>query len=139
MATRIGVTVDGTISAGLGTTSSGSCSGPSVSSPGIALQLVLNSEHASADTAVYQPYDSVDSPGSPVSLPIPAGLQGTVFYIRILDDGPLDVSVTHDDQGATIYPVDGMLLIEPSEDEFITAITVQGSAAFEWLLTGDRA
>ncbi len=138
MPSQVGVAVDGTITAGVGTTSSGSCSAPTTSSPGVALGFALKSAHMSADWMISQALDEVDSP-TPVSLPLPTGAQGTVFYLRILDNGSLDIVVTHDDQGATTYPVQGMILIEPTDDEFITAVTVTGEAQFEWLMTGDRA
>lgn len=142
MATKVSVTASGDISTAISAgTASGDCGCASGSvSQGKSLSFALKSAFASADFEIGQALDEVSSPLAFVALPVPTSIEGRVLYLRIIDSGSLDVRVTHSTQGQTIYPVRGFLLLGGvSDDEYITAVAVQGEAQFEWLLTGDRA
>ena len=92
-----------------------------------------------ADLEISQKLAVIDASGGPVALPFPANLLGCVLYLKILSGGPLDVSVTHQTQGATVYPVKHLLILEPSDDEKITGISiVSGEASIEWMVSGSE-
>lgn len=141
MATKVSVTASGDISTAISAgTVSGDCGCATGSvSQGKSLSFALKSAFASADFEIGQALDEVASPAAFVSLPIPSSIEGRFFYLRVLDTGTLDVRVTHFTQGVTIYPVRGYIILGGvADDEYITAVAVQGEAQFEWLLTGDR-
>lgn len=114
------------------------CSGSS--DPGSFYEFGLGSGRLSADTEIGQRRYEINSPMSFVSLSVPT-MQGETLLVQSLSGEDLDVRVTHDTQGATVYPLaaKGCLLLTPSEDEFITAVEVQGEGVIRWVLLGDLA
>jgi len=135
MAAKISLDVDLALDVRL---DSGTCPGGSTA-PGSGY---TNKFPLAADLEISQQRAAVD-PG-PDPLPFPANLQGRFLYFKALAGGPFDVTVTHDAQGATVYPVaaankNGMLVLVPADDEFITGVTVEGAGEFEWLCAGDEA
>lgn len=114
------------------------CSGSS--DPGSYYEFDLGSARKSADTEIGQRRFEVSTPASYTALSVPT-MQGQTLLVQSISGDDLDVRVTHDDQGATTYPLasKGCLLITPSEDEFITAVEVQGEGVIRWVLLGDVA
>lgn len=112
-----------------------SCSGGDV---GGGMRAQLHADARSAELQLGQQLAEVDSPESFVVLtPAATTIQGSLLVLHVLEGGPLDVRVTHATQGQTVYPVQSVLVLAPSDDELITALAVQGEATFEWSLTGD--
>jgi hypothetical protein len=67
-------------------------------------------------------------------------LEGRFLLFHVLSGGPFDVSVDHAAQGPTTYPVRTLLLLEPSDDEFIEGVTItSGEGVIEWIVTGTEA
>lgn len=82
----------------------------------------------------------VSTPASYTSLGVPANLQGTAVYVRSLAaNEELSLRVTLDSAGQVVLPLKGMLLWEPTDDDFITALEIQGEGSVEWALWGDLA
>ncbi len=116
--------------------SSAACPG-SVTDPGEAYKFTLLDANRSADLDQSNRLLPVDAGGGPVALPFPANLTGRFLYMKVVSGGPFDVSVTHATQGATVYPLKGAMLIEPSDDESVTAVSItDGAGDIEWLVTG---
>lgn len=80
----------------------------------------------------------VESPAAYVALPISANLRGRVFFLRLRGTTtPIDIRLTLATTGAVVIPqVRGMVLMEFDEAEQISAVEVQGTATFDWVLTG---
>lgn len=117
--------------------SSGSCDAGS-SDPGTFYTPQLGTGRQSADTEIGQKSYAISSPSAFVALPAPASLTGRLLYVRSKSGGDLDVRVTHATQGTTVYPIasKGMFMIEPSADEGISLVEVQGEGVIEWSLSG---
>lgn len=97
----------------------------------------LLSQNQQADIEISQKLAVIDASGGPVALPFPANLEGTMLYLRSLGGAPFDVEVIHATQGATVYPVLGVLILEPSDDERITGVNINsGEGSIEWIVTG---
>lgn len=90
----------------------------------------------SADNVYGQRPAEVASPGAFVAL-VPAAVVGRFLWFHVLSGDGFDVRVTHDGQGATIYPVKSLLILEPAEDEAIENLEVRGEGEFEWLLAAE--
>jgi hypothetical protein len=104
---------------------------------GTGFKLQISDRAKSADSEISQKAAPIDATGGPVSLPYPANLEGRLFLLTVLEGGPFDVAVTHSTQGATVYPVKSTILIEPSDDEYITAIAINsGVGTIEWIVSG---
>jgi hypothetical protein len=114
-----------------------SCAGADV---GGGIRAQAHDDSRSAELQLGQQLAEVNSPASFVVLtPAATTIQGSLFVLHVLEGGPLDVRLTHATQGQTVYPAKGVLAIEPSDDELITAVAVQGEGTFTWSLTGDAA
>jgi len=104
---------------------------------GQGFRLQISDRARAADSEISQKAAPIDASGAPVPLPYPTTLEGRLLLLTVLDGGPFDVSVTHSTQGATVYPVRSTILIEPSDDEYITAIAINsGVGTIEWIVTG---
>ncbi len=113
------------------------CPSPqSPSSPGVAYLAKLSFD---ADLEVGSQLGSTD-PG-PDTLPLPANMEGRMLYFRVLTGGPVTVDANLANQGSTPIPVGkgGVLVLVPSDGEYITSVTVTGSATYEWSVTGTEA
>ena len=107
---------------------------------GTGFKLKLSDRGRVADTEISQKAAPIDASGGAVALPFPANLEGRVLLLSVLDGGPFDVQVTHAVQGATVYPVKSTLLLEPSDDEYITGISIlTGVGTIEWMVSGTEA
>ena len=78
---------------------------------------------------------SIASPAAFVALP-QGSFTANVLYLRTQNGESVDVRVTHATQGATVYPVRGTFLLEVPDDERISLVEIQGTAAIEYALTG---
>lgn len=116
-----------------------SCNGSSSGSSPSYYDPQIGSARKSADSEIGQRRFEFASPAAFVALPTPSTLTGRLLYLRSISGDDLDVRVTHATQGATVYPVasKGMLLLEPSDDEGISLVEVQGTGVIEWSLSGD--
>jgi hypothetical protein len=133
MATKLSVKLTGDIDI---KQDAATCPG-GVTDVGQGFKIELASVNQSADLEISQKLAPVDASGGSVALPFPANLEGCVLFFSVLSGGPYDVQVTHQTQGVTTYPVRKTLLLEPSDDERITGITVlTGTGVIEWLVTG---
>lgn len=119
---------------------SATCPSPS-NDPGQAFKFGLLDTNRQADMEQSNKLLPVDASGGPVPLPFPANLLGRVLYMRALNrSGPFDVEVTHQTQGATVYPLKGTIVLEPADDELITGVRIlTGDGEIEWLVTGSEA
>lgn len=134
MATRLSVALSGNLDINQ---DSATCPGGSTNA-GLGFSFSILDVNKSAYLEISQNLASVDASGGPVALPFPANLEGTLLYLRVLNNGgPLDVSVTYATQGATVHPVKGLLIIEPADDERITGVSIaSGSGDIEWAVSG---
>jgi hypothetical protein len=96
----------------------------------------LIDQHKCPDAESSSRFIKVDSAASFFTIPQLSTLQGCVLYLRTLKGETIDVRVTHTTQGATVYPVRGLLLLEVAADEKITLVEVQGVAEIEYAITG---
>lgn len=82
----------------------------------------------------------VASPSGFVALPLDANMRGTVLQIEVKGSAALDVQVTGLTSGSeTISAVGGLFVLERTTEDAITAVSVQGTASFQWQLTGRAA
>lgn len=80
---------------------------------------------------------NVASPASFVSLPIDSNMQGLLLQMQI-SNGSIDLRFTRVASGTqTISAVTGPYIFETSAADAITAIEVQGTADFQWILGGN--
>jgi hypothetical protein len=67
-------------------------------------------------------------------------LQGNTLYFK--SDGPVLLRITCDDgsggDAVSILPVSGLLVFEVDPNQFIKALACQGTAALEYLVSGDK-
>ena len=119
--------------------SSAVCPG-GITDVGIGFKFGLLSVNQQADIEISQKLAVIDASGGPVALPFPANLEGRVLYLKVLSGGPLVVTVTHATQGPTAYPVKGLLILEPSDDDRVLGVSVtSGQGSIEWIVTGSEA
>ena len=136
MATKLSVGLSGDIDL---KQDSATCPG-GITDIGEGFKFSLLDVNRSADIEISQKLAVVDASGGPVALPFPGNLEGRFLYMKVLGGGPFDVEVTHATQGATIYPLKGVMLIEPSDDESVLGVTMaSGTGSIEWLVTGKEA
>lgn len=82
----------------------------------------------------------IASPGGFQLLPFPSNLEATVLYIRMKTSDVIDVRLTQKTTGTTVIKeLRGMLLMEVSRNEAITAVEIQGNATIEWAPFGPLA
>lgn len=133
MASTLSVTLTGDLNLSL---SAASC--PTPADTGCSFALTLASSNKTGTIEQSNKPLPVDASGGAVALPFPVGLTGKVIYLKVLTGGPLDVSVTHATQGATVYPVKSTFLLEVSDDELISAVSITtGSGTIEWVVWGN--
>jgi len=96
--------------------------------------LAANTAITGADAG--QKLMTVNSPAAFVAFAFPANLRGRVVYFRPLSGTFVAVRLTHAGQGATVYPVNGMLLSEYPEAEQVSVVEVKGEGSFEWASWG---
>lgn len=84
---------------------------------------------------------NVASPSSFVSLPVDSNMRGRLLQMQFRSDsGPIDVELTQLVTGVTVLSqVQGMLVLEKPASDAITALRVQGTGNFQWVLTGASA
>ncbi len=118
---------------------SATCAGGFVS-VGTGFKLGITDFTRCADTEISQNLYDVDASLAPVPLPYPPNLEGRLLYLQIVRGGPLAVEVTFAAQGPTVIPLKGLLVIEPSNLDYITGITINsGQGTIEWAVTGTEA
>ena len=131
MASTLTITLSGDLNLSL---SAGTC--PAPADTGCSFALTLASANLTGTVEQSNKPLPVDASGGAVALPFPVGLLGKVIYLKVLTGGPMDVIVTHATQGATTYPVKSMLLLEVSDDELISAVSIGtgGVGTIEWVV-----
>lgn len=94
---------------------------------------------ANASTGIQ--HTTVSSPNSYVTLagvgPTSTVVQGDTLYLRTTS--PMLVRLTFKTSGAdlvSVVPVQGLLMIESSADQYVKLIEVQGSGVVEWFASG---
>ncbi len=114
----------------------GTC--PGAADPGCSFTLGLLSVNRTGTIEQSNNLLPIDASGGAVALPFPVGLSGKVIYIKVFEGGPMDIVVTHATQGVTTYPVKGTFLLEVSDDELISAVSVAtgGVGTIEWAIWG---
>ena len=118
---------------------SGTCPG-GFTSVGTGFKLGISDFTKCADTEISQNLYEVDASGAPVPLPFPANLEGRLFYLQVIFGGPMEVEVSFATLGPTTIPVRGLLILEPSSDDYITGVTItSGQGTIEWIVTGTEA
>ncbi len=99
----------------------------------------LQTTHASATIENSQQQAFIDSTVSFVALPISSDMQGLVFFFSPNDSTPLgSIRVTYSTSGAVTLPVRGAVVLEADTTDHISGVEFQGSATFDWALTGTR-
>lgn len=100
----------------------------------------LQGVHQSATIENSQSQAFIDSPASFVTLPISSIMQGeTLFFSMNEGAGVGAIRITFSTTGAVEMPVRGTCLLEADSSDHITAVAFQGSATFDWALTGKRS
>lgn len=109
-------------------------------STGCSFGLSLRDDNKSPQTEGSSGRLVISSPGGFLVLPFPPGLEAKVLYIRMATSDAIDLRVTQKTTGTfTISELRGMLLMEVSRDEAITAVEIQGNATIEWAPFGPIA
>lgn len=112
------------------------------STPGVAFDLAILSQHQAAQDQIAQVAATVDSPGSWQALPWPVGLQGRLLYLRKVEpsiNDSYDVRLTKSETGQeTLLNQRGMLLLEFAEDDYLEGVEIRGEATLEYAATGRR-
>lgn len=99
-----------------------------------------NPRNAATEQAAGAILQTIDSALAFEDLALPGGMVGRFLYFRNVGGGDLDLRVTFATQGVTVFPLragGAPLILEPSADEGIEALEVQGSSEISWLLAGD--
>ena len=100
----------------------------------------LQTIHASATIENSQQQAAIDSTAAFVTLPISSDMQGLVFYFSPNDGTAVgSLRLTYSTSGVVTIPVRGSVLLEADTTDHITGVEFQGSAVFDWALTGTRS
>lgn len=142
MAQQIGLDLSGSIlCAVVDSTSQEPIGLTSVPQPTAAFQLALQSASQFGDAeASGRRVTLTTAVEVPLGLPAVGADQeflGRFFYFRALDRGAdWSIEITFATAGAIVHRTGGILMLETPVGDEITAITVQGTGAFEWMCTG---
>ena len=100
----------------------------------------LQGIHKSATIENSQSQAFIDSTASFVSLPVSSNMQGeTLFFSMDEGAGVGLIRITFSTTGVVTMPVRGTCLLEADATDHITGVEFQGSATFDWALTGKRS
>lgn len=103
-----------------------------------AMVLMLQSETQAADACIGQGLYQVVNAANEV-LAFPVNFSARLFVLRVVNSGTLQVAVTYATAGEVVLQTNGLLVLEQQYAERILAVSVTGSAVFEWAATGPNA
>ncbi len=98
-----------------------------------------DSLHTSATIENSQSQAFIGTTGSFTALPVSADNKGLLFFFSPNSGMAVGkLRITYSTTGIVTIPVRGGVIVETDTTDFISAVEFQGSATFDWALTGVR-